>query len=38
MAFFAHIGGFIAGMLLIGFFKRPEVRFFKPGRTETWRY
>ena len=36
VAFFAHIGGFIAGMVLIGFFKRPEVRFFKPGRTESF--
>lgn len=32
VAFFAHIGGFIAGMVLIGFFKRPEVRFFTPAR------
>ncbi len=38
VAFFAHIGGFIAGMLLIGFFKRPDVRFFKPARTESFRY
>jgi len=28
VAFFAHIGGFIAGMALIGFFKHPHVRFF----------
>jgi membrane associated rhomboid family serine protease len=32
VAFFAHIGGFIAGMVLIGMFKRPEVPFFAPGR------
>ncbi|WHZ24258.1 MAG: rhomboid family serine protease [Nitrospira sp.] len=38
VAFFAHIGGFIAGMGLIGFFKRPEVRFFTPARTRSWRY
>jgi membrane associated rhomboid family serine protease len=38
VAFFAHIGGFITGMILIGFFKRPEVRFFTPGRTRSWRY
>lgn len=35
VAFFAHIGGFIAGMALIGLFKRKEVRFFAPGRS-TW--
>ncbi len=28
VAFFAHIGGFIAGMALIGFFKHPHVQFF----------
>lgn len=38
VAFFAHIGGFIAGMGLIGFFKRPEVRFFTPARSGSWRY
>jgi membrane associated rhomboid family serine protease len=37
VAFFAHIGGFVAGMALIGFFKRPEVPFFSPGHTRTWR-
>ena len=36
MAFFAHIGGFVAGMLLIGFFKRPEVRFCA-HRSRSWR-
>jgi len=30
VAFFAHIGGFIAGMALIGLFKHPHVRFFNP--------
>ncbi len=30
VAFFAHIGGFVVGMLLIGFFKHPHVRFFNP--------
>lgn len=35
IAFFAHIGGFIAGMALIGFFKRRDVRFFAPARS-TW--
>ena len=28
VAFFAHIGGFIAGMLLIGFFKHQHISFF----------
>ena len=28
VAFFAHIGGFIAGMVLIGFFKHPHIQFF----------
>ena len=31
IAFFAHIGGFVAGILLIGFFKHPHVRFFNPA-------
>jgi len=37
VAFFAHVGGFLAGMLLIGFFKRPEVRYFAPPRHTHWR-
>jgi len=36
VAFFAHIGGFVAGMALIGLFKRPDVRFFSPGRSRRW--
>jgi len=37
IAFFAHIGGFVAGMALIGVFKRPDVRFFAPGhRHSSW--
>jgi membrane associated rhomboid family serine protease len=36
VAFFAHIGGFVAGMALIAFFKRPEVRFFSPGHPPRW--
>jgi len=37
VAFFAHIGGFIGGMALIGSFKRPDVPFFAPGhRTSRW--
>ncbi|HSA86829.1 MAG TPA: rhomboid family intramembrane serine protease [Nitrospira sp.] len=35
VAFFAHIGGFIAGMALIGVFKRRDVRLFSPDRS-TW--
>ncbi len=30
VAFWAHIGGFVAGLLLVGLFKRREVRFFNP--------
>jgi membrane associated rhomboid family serine protease len=30
VAFWAHIGGFVAGMLLVGLFKRREIRFFNP--------
>ncbi|MBI4402426.1 MAG: rhomboid family intramembrane serine protease [Nitrospirae bacterium] len=37
VAFFAHVGGFLAGMALIGLFKRPEVRFFAPRRHRSWR-
>lgn len=39
VAFFAHIGGFVAGMVLIGFFKHPHVQFFNPPHEhpERWR-
>jgi len=37
VAFFAHVGGFLAGMALIGLFKRPEVKFFSPQRHHAWR-
>ena len=30
VAFFAHIGGFVAGLVLIGLFKHPHVKFFNP--------
>lgn len=40
VAFFAHIGGFLAGMALIGFFKHSHIRFFNPPhptkRSGTW--
>ena len=32
VAFGAHIGGFIAGMALIAFFKYSHVRLFAPAR------
>jgi len=31
VAFGAHIGGFLAGIALIPFFKRRGVRLFAPG-------
>lgn len=36
VAFFAHIGGFVAGMALIALFKRPDVPFFSPGPSRRW--
>jgi membrane associated rhomboid family serine protease len=33
VAFFAHIGGFLAGMALIGMFKRRDVPYFRPARS-----
>ena len=30
--FWAHVGGFIAGVLLVGLFKKRDVRFFNPPR------
>jgi len=32
VAFRAHIGGFVAGLLLVGIFKRRNVRLFAPAR------
>jgi len=39
VAIFAHIGGFVAGMALIPFFKHAHVRFFNPGHSHprSWR-
>lgn len=34
VAFRAHLGGFLAGMALVGFFKRPGVRLFNPLRPD----
>ena len=36
VAWFAHVGGFVAGMALIGLFKRPNVRFFAPAHHRSW--
>lgn len=36
VAFFAHVGGFVAGMALIGVFKHRHVRFFTPQRHRSW--
>ena len=40
VAFFAHIGGFIVGMVLIGLFKHPHVQFFNQPhshrRSKSW--
>jgi len=36
VAWFAHVGGFVAGMVLIGLFKDPSVRFFAPARQRGW--
>ena len=41
VAWFAHVGGFLAGMILVGFLKRRSVRFFSPTprhprRSEPW--
>lgn len=36
VAFFAHIGGFLAGMALIGLFKRQDVPFFAAGHNDEW--
>jgi membrane associated rhomboid family serine protease len=36
VAFFAHIGGFVAGMALIGFFKRADIPFFAPAHHRRW--
>ncbi|MEO5954566.1 MAG: hypothetical protein ABIR36_02590 [Nitrospiraceae bacterium] len=36
MTFFAHIGGFLAGMALIDLFKRPNVPFFGTSDRGRW--
>jgi membrane associated rhomboid family serine protease len=37
VAFFAHVGGFVAGMGLIGLFKRSDVPFFSADHRRRWR-
>ena len=37
VAYFAHIGGFITGMLLVGIFKKGHVQLFSPAKDKTWR-
>ena len=34
VAFWAHIGGFVSGVLLVGLFKKRNVRFFNPPRQQ----
>jgi len=36
VAYVAHIGGFVAGMALIPFFKRRHVRLFEPAHTKAF--
>ncbi len=36
VAYFAHIGGFIAGALLIYFFKSPHIRLFQEGNSRSF--
>jgi len=38
VAFWAHIGGFIAGALLVGLFKKRDVHFFNPPRRRVGMY
>jgi len=33
VAFWAHVGGFVCGMVFVNFFKRPEVPLFQPRRS-----
>lgn len=35
-AYFAHIGGFLAGMILIPFFKKKDVRLFNNKLSSSW--
>ena len=35
-AYFAHIGGFLAGMILIPFFKNRNIKLFHEQNTSSW--
>ena len=36
VAYLAHIGGFIAGMVLVPFFKKKDVKLFDIPHTKPW--
>jgi membrane associated rhomboid family serine protease len=36
VAFWAHIGGFVAGLALVPFFKKPGVKLFQPSRSQAF--
>jgi membrane associated rhomboid family serine protease len=38
VAFWAHVGGFIAGVLLVGLFKKSTIRFFNPPHSHSNMY
>jgi len=38
VAWWAHIGGFVAGMILVALFKKRHVRFFNPPLPQSGRY
>jgi membrane associated rhomboid family serine protease len=38
VAFWAHVGGFLSGVLLVGLFKKSGVRFFNPPRAHAGAY
>lgn len=38
VAWFAHVGGFLAGMILVGLFKHRSVRFFSPPHRHPKRF
>jgi membrane associated rhomboid family serine protease len=38
VAFWAHVGGFVAGALLVGLFKKRNVPFLNPPRHRAWMY
>lgn len=38
VAWWAHVGGFLAGMILVGFFKKRNVRFFNPPHYHASRF